>query len=145
MVERVGPFGDSMEMMGNSQDTYLGSQGTDSSASGSQTEPTSKKVDDHVDISQEEADENYEALGFLVEENEATQSMNILRVKYPEAFTEESERAVAEVLGDINLGHELSAFQETAVNGLLNGLDVICIVPTGAGKMLVPVVSKSNY
>ena len=92
---------------------------------------------DHLDISQHEADKNFSDIGGLVKEEEPTLTLEILRAKYPEAFTSTSEAALAEVLAEANLGHSLSAFQETAVNGMLNGQDVVCIVPTGAGKMLV--------
>lgn len=134
-------FADSLEMMSNSQERQGWGDSTDGSIMisipGSQSQDESGELKDHLDISQHEADKNFSDIGGLVKEEEPTLTMEILRAKYPEAFTSTSEAALAEVLAEANLGHSLSAFQETAVNGMLNGQDVVCIVPTGAGKMLV--------
>ena len=105
--------------------------GTDSSDS------EVEEICDDLDISVKEAQENFSAVGNLIPEESPVNSLTDFKSLYPEAFTTESEVALKVVLEDIQLPYQISPFQETAVNGLLNGLDLVCIVPTGSGKMLV--------
>ena len=105
--------------------------GTDSSDS------EVEEICDDLDISVKEAQENFSAVGNLIPEESPVNSLTDFKSLYPEAFTTESEAVLKAVLEDIQLPYQISPFQETAVNGLLNGLDLVCIVPTGSGKMLV--------
>ena len=63
-------------------------------------------------------------------------SRHLLHSLY-EAFSPESELALAMVLADLQLPFTLSAFQVFATNALLNQVDVVGILPTGSGKTLV--------
>jgi len=125
-----------MNFIDNDSDSdYSNSQGlTDSSSDNSQ--PIELEVSgmyEGLHISKHTADINYEMAGELVPEEKST----IIRENYPQVFSAQSRLALQSVLDEIQLGFELSAFQEIAVNGLLNGLDLLLIVPTGSGKMLV--------
>jgi superfamily II DNA helicase RecQ len=88
-------------------------------------------------ISVEEADANYELAGWVMLEDPPPFDLAALRLKHPTAFTPKSETALASVLEDLKLSFSLSSFQELMVNSLLNGLDTICVVPTGSGKTLI--------
>ena len=88
-------------------------------------------------IKQHEADENMEKVGEEVEEDTFTVTKENMKTKYPESFSKESEEALQAVLDEIKLPFDLAAFQIVAVNSLLNGRDLFCIVPTGSGKMAV--------
>jgi hypothetical protein len=128
------------ESAGQEEDSaLLSDEGTNSSCSESEDDLTSDTVQekDELDISVEEVRENYVMAGCLVPEEPPVHSLDEFRALYPAAFTEESESALDAVLGEIQLPYSISPFQETAVNALLNGLDVVCIVPTGSGKMLI--------
>jgi len=110
------------------------SQGlTDSSENNSQPINAIEDQDVNAYISEQEASYNYLMAGRLVKEDETA----VLKKNYKEAFSPESQAAVAAVLEDLNLGYPLSDFQDIAVNGLLNGLDLLVIIPTGMGKMLI--------
>jgi len=110
------------------------SQGlTDSSDESQPMEGSSFDVPDDINISQQTADQIYNMAGQVTVEDKSS----IFVEDYPHAFTPESKAALKAVLEDLQLSFTLSPFQEIAVNGLLNGLDVLVIVPTGSGKMLV--------
>ena len=84
---------------------------------------------------------NYDRLGALVPPPPPTVSLEELRLQYPDAFTQVSEGALQSVLDELQLPFDLSPFQIFAVNALLNGMDVVGIMPTGSGKTLV----RSNF
>jgi len=122
----------------SSESEYDNSQGqglTDSSENDSQPihSEESLDVDYNLSISEEEAAYNYDMAGKPVKE----QASIIKRENFPQAFSPESKAAVASVLDELALGFQLSDFQDIAVNGLLNGIDLLVIVPTGMGKMMI--------
>merc|ERR1719186_735742 len=88
---------------------------------------------DDIYISQSRADKIYEMAGQIKKEDPSP----IKKEDYHQAFSPESEAALKSVLEDLQLPFALSPFQEIAVNALLNGIDILVIVPTGSGKMLV--------
>ena len=79
---------------------------------------------------------NYDRLGRYVAPPPSSSSLLELKAKYPEAFSQESENALAAVLDDLQLPFSLTAFQTFATNAMLNKVDVFGILPTGSGKTL---------
>ena len=67
---------------------------------------------------------NYERLGRYVTPPPSPSSLLELKAKYPEAFSQESENALAAVLEDLQLPFTLTAFQTFAANALINMVDV---------------------
>ena len=131
---------DSLEILGSTQGSGRASELCDSSDNMEESQSSLKcepEVADDLDITLEEANENYNKIGELVNEGQPVETIEELQRKYPVAFTEESKEALASVLEEIKLKFKLSPFQEAAVNGLLNGMDLMVIVPTGSGKMLI--------
>ena len=60
-----------------------------------------------------------------------------MKTTYPESFFYESETALQAVRYKFNLTFKLQPFQIVAVNSLLNGWDLLCIIPMGSGKMAI--------
>ena len=69
-------------------------------------------IRDHLYITDEEAEANYDSLGDLMDEEAPTQTLELIRQKYPGAFSDASEgalsSAIVQVISSfINIRHQL--------------------------------------
>ena len=94
-------------------------------------------VPQHPSISDVDIGANYDRLGTTVPPPPPPLSLEELRMQYPHAFSPASELALQSVLDELQLPFTVSPFQLFATNALLNGVDVVGILPTGSGKTLV--------
>ena len=78
---------------------------------------------------------NYDLLGGEVDPDPSTLRLEELRRSHPEAFHSGVEELLTSVLREGRVPFSsLSDFQVYAVCCLLNNIDLLCVMPTGAGK-----------
>ena len=88
-------------------------------------------------ISKSDVEANYKLMDRYFTPTKSPIVLSKLRSTYPQAFTPASEKASSTVLAELSLPFPLSDFQVFSINALLNGQDLLCIMPTGAGKTIV--------
>ena len=82
---------------------------------------------------QDMADQNYEMVGEVVDE-EASQ---ITLTKYNHLLRDEVGVAIEQVLSEHPLPYQLQDFQKLSLHALGSQKNVILISPTGSGKMII--------
>ena len=105
---------------------------SDSEKSSESEEETSEEdVALEAFISKASVEENYKLMERTVTPEKSPLVLSKLRLAHPEAFSPESEKALASAVNDLSLPFPLSDFQTFSVNCLLNQRDLLCVVPTG--------------
>ena len=91
-----------------------------------------------LDISQEQADKNYEAAGREVNEEEER-----IRIgDYQNEIDPDVDSKLDEIVARLKMPYLPANFQRVAINALVQLKNVVLISPTGSGKMNVPLLAS---
>ena len=100
-------------------------------SSESEEEPGEDDVALEAYISKASVEDNYKLMEKTVTPEKSPLVLSELRLAHSEAFSPESETALAAAVDDLSLPFPLSDFQTFSVNCLLNKKDLLCVMPTG--------------
>ena len=95
------------------------------------------RSNEKLDITQEQADKNYNTAGREVEEEEE----GIRIDEYEEEIDPDVNAKLDEIVARLKMSYLPTDFQRVSINALAQLKNVVLISPTGSGKMNVPLLA----